>query len=63
MITVIIIVITIIMVTVSFRYTNLSNVIKNQHLTFLQKRETLVKELAVLPESEHLKRPKLDSVG
>ena len=40
--------------------TNISNVINT---TFLQKRDTLVKELAVLPESEHLKRPKLDSVG
>merc|ERR1719400_1361706 len=30
----------------------------------LKKRETVIKELAVLPESEHLKRPsKLDSVG
>ena len=34
------------------------------NMLFLQKRDTVIKELAVLPESEHLKRPtKLDSVG
>ena len=31
--------------------------------SLFQKRETVIKELAVLPESEHLKRPKLDTVG
>jgi len=29
----------------------------------LKKRETVLKEIAVLPESEHLKRPKLESIG
>ena len=31
--------------------------------SLFQKRETVIKELAVLPESEHLKRPKLETVG
>ena len=31
--------------------------------SIFQKRETVIKELSVLPESEHLKRPKLDTVG
>merc|ERR1719400_2905369 len=50
------------LIVVSAFYTGVLAILIYTHFG-LKKRETLIKELEVLPESEHLKRTKLDSVG